>query len=422
MSERVLVVGKGAREHALAYRLSRDPSDKVIREVLICPGNDGTAFTQACMRPSVDGFAGIAGIAKKLRPSLIVIGPEEPLSQGLADALVYEGFHVFGPSQKAAQIEASKTFMKELAMAAHIPTAAYKVFDKVESALEYCETAKYPLVIKADGLCAGKGVVVAHTPQQASAAVRTHCSAGSIVIEDFLSGTEMSVIGLCTENDVLLFAPVRDHKRLLDNDQGPNTGGMGVVGPLPELSKQGFMSGVKEKIFLPALAHMKKLGCPFRGALFAGLMVDNDDVRLLEFNARFGDPETQALMFGTSVDMYPLLLEVARGGTLSSFKEDALLGMMPTAAITMAARGYPDAPISGDVINIGDRMPDDSVIFFAGVSRKGDGQLATDGGRILSCTARAETLRMAIHKSYDIVANISFFGAQYRADIGRTLL
>lgn len=241
MTERVLVVGKGAREHALAYRLSRDPSDKVIRDVLICPGNDGTAFTQACMRPAVEGFAGIAGIAKKLRPSLIVIGPEEPLAHGLADALSYEGFSVFGPTQKATQIESSKAFMKELATNAQIPTAAYKVFSDMQLALEYCDAAKYPLVVKADGLCAGKGVVVAQTPDEARAAVKQLLQ-GSIVLEEFLSGVEMSVIALCTGDDAFLFAPVRDHKRLLENDQGPNTGGMGAVGPLPELLMPGFMS------------------------------------------------------------------------------------------------------------------------------------------------------------------------------------
>ena len=213
---------------------------------------------------------------------------------------------------------------------------------------------------------------------------------------------------------------MRDHKRLLEQDRGPNTGGMGVIGPLPQAHDEMFMSKLKETVFLPALAHMKKSGCPFRGALFAGFMVNDADVRLLEFNARFGDPETQALMFGSDIDLFPCLLAIAEGGKLPR-QEDALWRMKPTAAITMAARGYPDVPVKGDPIQVGEFDQDDGMIFYAGVARAQNGQLATDGGRILTCTARAETLQMAIQKSYDIMSHISFYGAQFRTDIGRTL-
>jgi phosphoribosylamine--glycine ligase len=232
----------------------------------------------------------------------------------------------------------------------------------------------------------------------------------------------MSVIALCNEDDALLFAPVRDHKRLCNGDKGPNTGGMGVVGPLPQAQDAAFMSMLKEKFFLPTLSYMRKAGCPFRGALFAGLMVDGPDVKLLEFNARFGDPETQALMFGCQIDLFPMLLAVAKGERLAEYGENDLVKMTPTAAITMATRGYPESPQGGDKITMPEISPDQGKVFFAGIARHSSGYLVSQPGRVLTATAKAESLRMAIHKSYDIVSHISFFGAQYRADIGRTLL
>jgi phosphoribosylamine--glycine ligase len=420
MNERVIIIGKGAREHALAYRLSRDAENKVVREVVVTPGNDGMAFSIPCIRPDTPDIRGCIELAKKLKPALIVIGPEDALAAGYSDALRAEGFAVFGPSRKATQIEASKSFMKELALVAKIPTAGFATFENIERALAHLESARFPIVVKADGLCAGKGVVVAQSLNQARAAVRNLIAMGPIVIEKFLQGVEMSAIALCTEDDAILFPPVRDHKRLLDNDEGPNTGGMGVIGPLPQASNAEFMNKLKETIFMPALAYMRQAGTPFTGALFAGLMVDGDDVRLLEFNARFGDPETQALMYGIDVDLFPILLSIAKGEKLDEGAQDALARMHPTTVVTMAAQGYPEMVKTGDVIKISEQ--NDGMIFMAGVSRNHSGQLICGGGRVLSCVARAESLMMAIHKSYDIVARVSFNGAQYRTDIGRTFL
>lgn len=420
MTERVMVIGKGAREHALAYRLCLNASNDVVRETVVVPGSDGIAIVQPCVKPDAPGIAGIVELARKLNPDLVVIGPEDMLAAGLSDALKEHGFNVFGPSQKATIIESSKAFMKELAVAAKIPTAAFATFEKEAHAIEYIEKGRLPIVIKADGLCAGKGVVVAQTKAEGIAAVKAFIANGPVVIEEFLFGVEMSVIALCSEDDALLFPPVRDHKRLLDNDEGPNTGGMGVVGPLPQNDDKAFMEKLKHQIFSPALAYMKRAGAPFRGALFAGLMIDGNEVRLLEFNARFGDPETQALMYGIDIDLYPILLAIAKGESVSKYHTDTLRTMRPTAAITVAASGYPQAPKAGDIIEV--PKLDDGMVFMAGVGRNASGQLTTGGGRVLSCVARADSLRMAIRKSYDIVSRVSFSGAQYRTDIGRTLL
>jgi len=420
MPERVMIVGKGAREHALAYRLSKNAQNNKVREVLVTPGNDGIAHSFACIKPNSSALEDTVDLARKCKPDLIVIGPEDLLAAGLSDALVAEGFAVFGPSMKAAQIESSKAFMKELATEAKIPTAAFRTFSELSVAQAYISSSRFPLVIKADGLCAGKGVVVAQNEAEALTAAQTLIAMGSIVIEEFLPGFEMSVIALCDGVDALLFAPVRDHKRLLDGDNGPNTGGMGVVGPLSHATNEAFMRRLKTEFFLPTLHYMKTQGCAFRGALFAGLMVHGDDVRLLEFNARFGDPETQALMYGTQVDLYPLLLAVARGESLTKFDESTLLHMLPTASITVAAYGYPHNPKQGDPIKLPQNA--DGCIFMAGVSRNAAGQLTTGGGRVLSCTASADSMMLAIRKSYEIVSSVSFNGAQFRTDIGKSVL
>lgn len=422
MGERVMIVGKGAREHALAHRLCRDSSGNVVREVVIAPGNDGASYTAACIKPNDESIEALVSLAKSVKPSLVVIGPEDYLEKGLSDALLAEGMCVFAPSQNASRIESSKSFMKDIAMAAQIPTASFQVFNNEQDAITFAKTAAYPIVIKADGLCSGKGVTISNDFAEAQSAINMHLKSGPILIEDFLQGSEMSVIALCTNDDALLFAPVQDHKRLLNDNKGPNTGGMGVVGPLPHANNLKFMSSLKEKIFLPALSQMKERGVPFKGALFAGLMVDGDNVRLLEFNARFGDPETQALTYGTDVDLYPILLKIAQGGKISEFSENLLLNMMPTAAITVAARGYPDAPVGGDRIAFPEVDSEAGKIFFYGVVRNPTGYLATSGGRILSCVSRDTSLRVAIRKSYDIVSGVSFAGAQFRTDIGRTLL
>lgn len=430
MAQRVLIIGKGAREHALAYRLSKDAQDVACREVFVCPGNDGIRLSFDCIEPAREPGS-ILEIAKKLAPDLIVIGPEEPLSMGLADALRKRQLPVFGPSQAAARLESSKAFMKEVAQKAQIPTAAHKVFSNFAQAKEFILENPLPLVIKADGLCAGKGVRIATTHEEALATAAEFLGEGSapkfndasktIVVESFLEGQEVSVIGLCDGDNVLLFAPVRDHKRLLEQDEGPNTGGMGVIGPIHH--NQSFMDEVRDRIFLPALSYMRRMGHPFKGALFAGLMCGPEGIKLLEFNVRLGDPEAQALLFGTPVDLFEPLHKIATQEKLDEAPDLLWSNMQPTAAITMAARGYPQAPVLGDVISWSqDPLDDDQNVFFAGVRRTKEGLFVTDGGRVLSCVARAGEFKTALAKSYDILNKISFNGAQYRKDIGASAL
>ena len=301
----ILILGSGAREHALAYRFhTSDPR----RRILVCPGNAGIQKDFECLSPPSNDVNGWVQVAQKIHPDLVMVGPEEPLVQGVVDALNQAGFLAFGPSKVCAQLEASKNFMKEVCEAAQIPTASSQTFDDINAVEAYFKNKTGSYVVKADGLCAGKGVTVCDDVPSALLIARQYLgeennplfgeASRKIVIESFLPGEEISVIGLCDGEDAALFAPVRDHKRLRDGNEGPNTGGMGVVGPLA----LHLQDKVKETIFLPALREMKRRGTPYKGFLYAGLMVQNDEIHLLEFNVRLGDPEAQALLFGTDVD------------------------------------------------------------------------------------------------------------------------
>ncbi|MEP7378699.1 MAG: phosphoribosylamine--glycine ligase [Chloroflexota bacterium] len=419
---RVLIVGSGAREHALAWRLA---SEDGTAGVLVAPGNPLMARV-ADVRPEVrvDDFDGIAGLCRAERVDLVVVGPEAPLVGGLADRLASESVACFGPSAAAAQLEGSKAFAREVCRAAGVPMATGRAFASARGALEYAAEIGLPHVVKADGLAGGKGVMICATLGEAERAIRSALDEGHfgaagarVVIERFLTGREASVIAICDGTTALALPAARDHKQLREGNRGPNTGGMGAYSPLPDLD-DARLAGVMRTIFEPVLAYMASRGTPFRGALFAGLMLTADGPRVLEFNARFGDPETQAILPRLSGPLAPLLLAAATG---------SLNGQAPpwstdesTVALTLAADGYPAAPRTGDEIRgIDDALAAGALVFGAGVAQASQGALMTASGRVLTVVGRASDLSGAADAAYEAAARIDFAGKVVRRDIGR---
>ncbi|MGA9526154.1 MAG: phosphoribosylamine--glycine ligase, partial [Myxococcaceae bacterium] len=345
---------------------------------------------------------------------LVVVGPEAPLVKGLADALRAADIAVFGPNAAAAEIEGSKAFSKEIMDAARIPTAGFRVFEDAHEA-EAWARAQGRIVVKADGLAAGKGVIVAPTPEEAAEAVRTLAAtpAGKrLVLEELLEGEEVSVIALCDGERYVLLPPARDHKRVGDGDTGPNTGGMGAYAPAAWFSDED-MAEMGRTVIAPTLAEMRRRGREFRGALYAGLMLTAKGPRVLEFNARFGDPETQALMMQIGEDLLPLLDATARGRLTQAHVQ---LEAGATVGVVMASEGYPQSPKTGDVIEGLDRVSPDVQVFHAGTKRS-DGRVVTSGGRVLTVCARGRDLAEAREKAYQAVSLISFRGMHFRRDI-----
>jgi phosphoribosylamine---glycine ligase len=412
---RVLVVGSGGREHALALRLAQSPS---VQEVLVVPGNPGTARA-----PRVRNLAGAPlELAERERPDLVVVGPEAPLVEGLVDALEARGIRAFGPSRLAARLEGSKAFMKEFAKRHGIPTARHVVVTgagELEAAIGSFET---PPVVKADGLCAGKGVVVADSAREAADAARGMLSgeafgaAGrSVVLEERLIGAEASVHAICDGERAIMLPAARDHKRIGDGDTGPNTGGMGTYAPAPLVTPE-LSVRIEREIIAPTLRGMAAEGAPFRGALFAGLMITpSGEPRLLEFNVRFGDPETQVLMNVVDGDLAEALDAASRGAL-----EPSLLRPAPRHAVcvVLAAAGYPGKPRAGDVIGGLDQAEqlEGVVVYHAGTRRDGD-QIVTSGGRVLGITGIGATLAEAHARAYAAAELVSFDGRQLRSDI-----
>lgn len=421
-SLRVLVVGSGAREHALCWQLARDG----VGRVLVAPGN-------ALMRDvaevrstiAVDDHEGIIALALAEAVDLVVVGPEAPLVHGLADRLAAAGIPCFGPTAAAARIEGSKAFAREVCRAAGVPMAMGAAFESVEPAMAYAEVIGLPVVIKADGLAAGKGVSVCTTLAEVEDSVRDLVEARRFgesgrrfVVERLLIGVEASVIALCDGERAALLPAARDHKRLGEADTGPNTGGMGAYSPVPELDVESLVT-LDSLVFQPVLAEMRRRGAPFRGALFAGLMLTADGPRVLEFNARFGDPETQAILPMLAVPLAPLLVDAARG-SLAGGLVPAITGA--TVALTLAADGYPSAPRSGDVIEgIDSARASGALVFGAGLVRGERGGLVTAGGRVLTVVGRGEDLSRAADAAYAAADLITFAGRVMRRDIGRSL-
>ena len=414
----VLLIGGGGREHALAWKLKQSP---LLGTLYCAPGNPGIAQFAEIVALDIDNHAAVATVCKEKKIGLVIIGPEAPLVAGLTDDLEAQGIRVFGPSKEAARLEGSKGFTKDLCARAGIPTAAYARFSDARAARAYLATQKLPIVVKADGLAAGKGVTIAETREQADAAIEACFSgafgaAGSeVVIEEFLRGEETSFFALVDGTTALPLATAQDHKRVHDGDQGPNTGGMGAYSPAPIMTPELCRRTMTE-IIEPTVRAMVEAGTPFKGVLYAGLMIEDGAPKLIEYNARFGDPETQVLMLRLKSDVLPALLATAQGRlaglTLDWSDEFAL-------CVVMAAKGYPGAYAKGTEIKglaAAARDPDVQ-IFHAGTRRDGDRILA-DGGRVFGVTAKGRDVREAQAHAYAAVDKIDWPGGFCRRDIG----
>jgi phosphoribosylamine--glycine ligase len=424
---RVLVIGKGGREHALVWKLAQSPRAEC---VFCAPGNAGTALDGVNVPIEPSDFPALVRFAKKEGVGLTVVGPEEPLAHGIVDVFQKASQRIFGPSRAAAQLEASKVFAKQLMRHADVPTAEFRVCDHPGPARHYIETREYPVVVKADGLAAGKGVVVCSTTEEAMAAidrimVREEFGAVAgrqVVIEKRLEGEELSILALVAGRTILPLPPTQDHKPAFDNDTGPNTGGMGAYCPAllatPELVQE-----VEQSILVSTVHAMKRSRRPFRGVLYAGIIATNQGPRVLEFNCRFGDPETQPLLMRLRTDLLDLL-EAVVDDNLSEFPPERLdWDPRPAVCVVMASQGYPGSFARGRVITgleCAAALPDVKV-FHAGTKMERD-FVITDGGRVLGVTALGDTLAEAQRKAYEAVACIHFQGAFYRSDIGQKAL
>lgn len=414
---RVLVIGSGGREHALVKAISASP---LAEAVYALPGNPGIKEA-VCLPGNPMDIGGTLRTALDQRIDFCVVAPEDPLAAGLVDALEAGGVPCFGPDRFAARIETSKAFAKNLMRRHGIPTARFQTFDRLDAALAYIRDQAYPLVVKADGLARGKGVVIAENEEEAAAALKDMLSGRAfgksgavVVVEEALSGPEVSLMCLTDGQTILPLVSAMDHKRALDHDLGPNTGGMGAIAPNPFLDA-GTTRAILEQIMKPLIAAMHKEGYPFRGCLFAGLMLTPEGPKVLEFNARFGDPETQAVLPLMDSDLLSHLL-ACREGRLE--KEVVRFRKGASCCLVLASGGYPGAYNTGFPIHLGQT---DAAICFAGVTAK-DGQLLTAGGRVMSLTATAASLREAISAAYQAAAQVSFTGCTRRGDIGQKAL
>ncbi|AEI76225.1 phosphoribosylamine--glycine ligase PurD [Cupriavidus necator N-1] len=418
MIMKVLVVGSGGREHALAWKLAQSPKVQV---VYVAPGNGGTALDKRLQNVPLTDPEVIAAFAEREGVAFTVVGPEAPLAAGIVDIFRAKGLRIFGPTQAAAQLESSKDFAKAFMERHGIPTAAYQTFSDATQAHAYIDAQGAPIVIKADGLAAGKGVVVAMSLEEAHTAVdmmladnKLGDAGARVVIEEFLDGEEASFIVLVDGKNVLALATSQDHKRLLDADAGPNTGGMGAYSPAPVVTPALHARALRE-IILPTVRGMEKDGIPYTGFLYAGLMIDKDgNLKTLEFNCRMGDPETQPILARLKTDLVDVM-EHAVNGKLDSIELD--WDRRTALGVVMAAYGYPDSPRKGDAITGIPAETDDSVTFHAGTTLK-DGTLLTSGGRVLCVVGLADTVKAAQRAAYAAVEQIRFDGMQYRTDIG----
>jgi phosphoribosylamine--glycine ligase len=415
---KVMIIGGGGREHALAWKVAQNKS---VSRVYVAPGNAGTALNPDMVNVDLHSVPELVAFAKTEQIGLTIVGPEATLSQGVVDAFRENGLKIFGPTKAAAQLESSKDFAKAFMVRHKIPTAAYATFTNAKDAHDYVNAQGAPIVIKADGLAAGKGVVVAMSLDDAHEAIDSMLSdnklgsAGArVVIEEFLTGEEASFIVMVDGKNILALATSQDHKRLLDGDQGPNTGGMGAYSPAPVVTPT-IHAKVMREIIKPTVEGMAADGIPYTGFLYAGLMISpNGDVKTLEFNCRMGDPETQPIMLRLKSDLVKLA-EHAVSGTLDQI--EAEWDRRTALGVVMASANYPDTPRTGDIITGLPKGSDDMQVFHAGTAMKND-QVVTSGGRVLCVTALGETVKYAQAQAYQALTEIKFDGAQYRQDIG----
>jgi phosphoribosylamine--glycine ligase len=414
----VLIVGSGGREHALAWKIAQSP---LVRHLVCAPGNPGMAALGDVRAVKADDVAGLTALALEMKADLVVIGPETSIAAGLADSLAEAGVPCFGPSRAAGRLESSKAFAKAFAERHHLPTGRFGVFDEAATAKAFLDGFTAPYVIKADGLAAGKGVVIAPTRAEADTAVddmlggRFGDAGARVVIEEFLGGEIASLFALCDGETSVLFGGAQDHKRAFDGDKGPNTGGMGAYAPAPILSP-ATVEAARLTLIEPAFKAIAAEGAAYRGALFCEIMVTDEGPKLIEFNVRFGDPECQVLMLRLQSDIVPYLLACAHGGLADlpppAWRDEAVV------CVVLAARGYPEAPATGGLITGAEAdFGDDVVVVDAGVERRGDDALVSSGGRVLNVCARATTVRQARDLAYAAIDRIDFPGGFHRRDI-----
>ena len=415
----ILLIGSGGREHALAWKIKQSP---LCDTLVMAPGNPGMAALGECRPVKATDVPGLVALAKEIGAGLVVVGPESALAEGIADALAAAGIPCFGPMQKAAQLESSKAFTKAFCVRHKVPTAQSETFDNIAEIRDFLKTYQPPYVIKADGLAAGKGVAIAADYADAVAEAeamldgRYGASGATVVIEEFMTGEEASVFALCDGETAMLFGWAQDHKRAFDGDTGPNTGGMGTYSPAPIVTPD-LLTITQSEILDPTMQGMKAEGMPYKGVLYAGLMIEAGRPRLVEYNARFGDPECQVLMLRLKSDLVPYLLAAAKGG----LKDLPAPEWHDQAAvcIVFAAKGYPDSPLSGSIIRGADQdFGADVTVFHAGTMRAEDNSLRAAGGRVLNICARGATLQEARDKAYAAIGQIDWPGGFYRSDIG----
>jgi phosphoribosylamine--glycine ligase len=426
---KVLVIGSGAREHALAWKLSQSPK---VQRVLVAPGNGGTALDGSLVNVPITDLVALADFAATERVGLTVVGPEAPLAAGVVDLFRSRGLRIFGPTRGAAQLESSKAFAKDFMRKHGIPTARYAVFDDAVAAHAYVDQHGAPIVVKADGLAAGKGVVVATTAGEAHAAIdymlgdtaglAHNAGQAQVVIEEFMAGEEASFIVVADGRHALALATSQDHKRIGDGDTGPNTGGMGAYSPAPVVTP-AVHARVMREIVTPTIEGMAAEGHPFAGFLYAGLMIDAQGrPRVVEFNARLGDPEAQVLLMRLKSDLLDVMLAATEPHGDGVRNLELQWDRRSALGVVMAAGGYPGTPSKGDAITGLPPSDEDLQVFHAGTARLPDGSLVTSGGRVLTVTALGEPLRVAQQRAYAALESIRFEGAQYRRDIGHRAL
>nr|WP_313040401.1 phosphoribosylamine--glycine ligase [Brevundimonas diminuta] len=416
----ILLVGSGGREHALAWKIAQSP---LVTRLVVAPGNPGMAKLGE-MRPDLKATdaEGLAALAREMKADLVVVGPESALAEGLADRLNAAGIPCFGPTQAAAQLETSKAFSKAFLQRHGIPTAGYGVYEDVASAKAALDQYSAPYVIKADGLAAGKGVAISPDRADAEAEIermlggRFGAAGSRVVIEEFMDGEEGSLFALSDGTRAVLFGGAQDHKRAFDGDLGPNTGGMGAYSPAPVFTTD-FTEAANDRVVVPTIQKMAEEGAPYRGVLYVGLMATAEGPRVVEFNARFGDPECQVLMMRFDGDVVPLLLACARGDLTQApapaFKPGVVI------CVVLAAKGYPDSPLEGSVIRGADQDFGPHVqVFHAGTKLRDDGALAAAGGRVLNVCAYGDDVAQARERAYEAIAKIDWPGGFHRTDIG----
>jgi phosphoribosylamine--glycine ligase len=418
---KVLVVGGGGREHALVWKLAQSPK---VSRVYCAPGNVGIAQLAECVSIGVNDFAALADFVKREGIALTVVGPEDPLLNGIVDYFEEQGLAIFGPKKEAALLEGSKTFAKDIMQKYNIPTGAYRSFTEYEAALAYVREQGAPIVIKADGLAAGKGVTVAFTLEEAEQALQAmmvddvFAGAGSrVVIEEYLAGEEMTLLSFVDGETVIPMVPSQDHKPVFDGDKGPNTGGMGTYSPVPHMDESIVKQAI-ETIVIPTAKAMVAEGRPFRGILYAGLMITDKGPKVIEYNARFGDPETQVVLPRLASDLVDIFLAAVEGRLHEcevQWKKDAAL------CVIMASEGYPGTYPKGKEITGLPANTEELIVFHAGTAEK-EGRIVTNGGRVLGVTALGADLYQAQQKAYEAVRSILFEGAHYRTDIGAKAL